>query len=124
MGNIFNGLGDIPKDKINSKGEVLKAYEECHAKLLRDYNDEIIEITEKLSELRKERLEFYESTLLQIKMRMEEEGVSEEAITEWLERLINNMENSFRVSENIIKSFWVDLKEEFSAKLASEIERM
>ena len=45
MGNIFTGLGDIPENKTNTNAEILKAYEECHAKLLRDYNDEIVEIT-------------------------------------------------------------------------------
>lgn len=124
MGNIFTGLGDIPENKINSNAEVLKAYEECHAKLLRDYNSEISEIINMLSEIRRERMEFYEIRLPEIKKAMREDNVSDEAIDEWIEILKDNMENSLRMSEAVVKSFWIDTKKEFLGKLYDEIERV
>ena len=124
MGNIFKGLGDIPENKTNSNADIIKAYEECHAKLLRDYDHEIAEITKMLSDLRRERVDFYEKTMPQIKRKMKEDGASDEAIVEWISILKDNMENSFKMSEAIVKSFWIDSKEEFSAKLCAEIERV
>lgn len=124
MGNIFAGLGDVPDDKRNSKADILQAYEENHAKLLRDYNNEIAEMEKLLNNLRNERIEFYQETLPRIRAKMREDGASEAAIEEWIEILKDNIENSFSMSESIIKSFWIDTKEEFSRKINEIIERI
>ena len=121
---LFDALGDIPENKINANAEVLKAYEECHAKLLRDYHSEIIEITKLLNDIRKERIEFCNVILPKMKDEMRKDGAAEESINEWVDIISENMENSFRMSEMIIKSFWVDTKEEFANKLSSQLERV
>ena len=95
--------------------KALFEYERHYLSLLRDYQQEIDFINNKLKEYREEQLAFFDEKLPSIKKKLENENIDSEVINAWIMQLVSNMNRSFSVSEKLITEFQTKKLDEFRA---------
>ena len=113
MGDIF-GPNHINFDGDSHQRTAER--ERFYMKLVHDYKEEIKFLSDTLEKTRKERTEFFEKTLPEITMSIEENGVSKDISEEWLRALEENMRNSFNMSDELIRHYFTKNLEEFTNK--------
>lgn len=121
-------MADIFRQKANPEkrlpsADILLEYTRVYNRIVRDYKEEIQLINSMLEKLRQERETFYLEKIHQIRESMETDEVSPEIREQWLIRLTDNMEQSFRMSELLIGQYATDNIEEFQAKVQAAIDR-
>lgn len=125
MGDLFGEYTCVPNEYKRSNLEAIAQYEEHYMKLVRNYKGEIQAIETMMENLRKERQTFYQSTLPAIEKQIQEDGVlSEEAKHLWITELRLNMENSFRISEDLISHYITSNLAEFKQKLTEAVDKV
>lgn len=125
MGDLFSQYAPVNPEYKNEKLDTLIAYEEHYMKLLRNFKAEIAEIENMMSQLRKERTDFYSSKLPEIeKSIMDDDVLSEEAKQKWIIELKSNVEKSFSISESLISHYVTSNLEEFKCKMQSMIDKV
>lgn len=125
MGKIFGSRTPVAKDYQRQDCETLCQYEEHYMRLLRHYADEIKEIQSMMEGLRKERDRFYREILPETERQIQADNIlSAEAKAQWIEELRANMENSFRISEELVSHYVTSNLNEFKDKLKKAVERV
>lgn len=125
MGDLFGQYTRVPDEYEKSNLEAITQYEEHYMMLIRNYKGEIQAIEAMMQELRKERQTFYKSTLPEIETQIrEDEVLSEDAKRLWIQELRTNVENSFRISEDLISHYVTSNLEEFKRKLMEAIDKV
>ena len=125
MGDLFGAFTPINPNYQDEKLDQLIAYEEHYMKLIRNYQVEIKEIEEMMSQIRQERELFYSTTLPEIEKTIDNDNVlSKDAKVNWISELRSNMEKSFSISESLISHYVTSNLEEFKIKMKSEIEKV
>ena len=121
-------MADIFRQKANPEkslpsADILLECIKVYNRLVRDYKEEIQLIYNMLEKLRQERETFYLEKRHQIEESMIKDEVSPEIRKQWIERLTENMEQSFHMSELLIGQYATDNIEEFQAKIQEAIDR-
>lgn len=125
MGELFGQYTKVPTEYQRSDLEAICQYEEHYMRLLRNYAGEIREIESMMESLRKEREKFYRKTLPETERQIQADKVlSAEAKVQWIEEFRANMENSFRISEELISHYVTANLKEFKKKLEDAVERV
>lgn len=94
-------------------------------RLLRNYAGEIREIQSMMESLRKERETFYQEILPETERQIQADAIlSAEAKAQWIGEFRANMENSFRISEELIAHYVTANLKEFKDMLKKAIDRV
>ena len=117
----FDEYRNVPSGKKLNRPEALIAYEKSYMELLKRYKNEIHEIESMMCALREERTCFYMKQLPAIEKAMEMDGVSPEIRSQWLVELQENVEKSFKISEELIQHYVTRNLAEFKDALQQEI---
>ncbi len=105
----------------NGKVEVIFEYVKCYHKILREYMPEIKAIEEMLEKLRQEEDKFW-MDFHDIEQAMKNDDVlSGETKEKWLKQYQNNMTESFRMSESLIRHYISCNLEEFEKALKEAV---
>ena len=125
MGELFGQYTKVAEEYQRQDLETLCQYEEHYMRLLRNYAGEIREIQAMIESLRKEREDFYREILPETERQIQaDEILSAEAKVQWIEEFRANMENSFRISEELISHYVTANLKEFKDKLKKAINRV
>lgn len=125
MGELFGQYTKVAEEYQRQDLETLCQYEEHYMRLLRNYAGEIREIQAMIESLRKERENFYREILPETERQIQaDEILSAEAKVQWIEEFRANMENSFRISEELISHYVTANLKEFKDKLKKAINRV
>lgn len=125
MGSLFGAFQDVEAENKQKNFENVAAYEAHYMRLLKKYSPEIQMIEEMMENLRRERKNFYQKDLPEIKLSMEEDNIlSDDNKAEWLSQLQENMEHSFQISESLIQHYITKNLEEFKKALKDEMNRV
>lgn len=125
MGELFSQYTKVAEEYQRQDLETLCQYEEHYMRLLRNYAGEIREIQAMIESLRKEREDFYREILPETERQIQADGIlSAEAKVQWIEEFRANMENSFRISEELISHYVTANLKEFKDKLKKAINRV
>ena len=89
----------------NDKAESYIQYLDACGQLLTKYKKDIECVEKMRSQLRNERIHFFEVELVKVRKILEEEGIPKELAIEWLKEINNNFNDSFLASEQILKDF-------------------
>lgn len=117
MGSLMGAYKKTSPEKKLDSAEKIMAYEEHYMKLLRRYKDEIDHIEMMMKELREERTDFYLNKLPLIRQELEKDDVSSANSAEWIEQVQENIERSFRISEQLIDHYVTKNLDEFKQAL-------
>lgn len=93
-------------------------------KLISKHKDEITFIASLAEKLRQERLKFFKEDLPAISAQLEKDGVDGNIRQEWLNRLEQDMSNSFHMSDNVLKEFITKRAEEFNMDIQRRIQEI
>lgn len=121
MGSLMGAYHKIPPEKSFDKAETILAYEESYMKLLKRYKDEIDHIEMMMKELREERTDFYLNKLPAIRQELENDDVSIENRSKWIEEVQANVERSFKISEQLIDHYVTKNLDEFKQALQQNL---
>lgn len=121
MGSLMSAYKKIPPEKRFDKAETIMAYEESYMKLLKRYKDEIDHIEMLMKELREERTDFYLNKLPAIRKELENDDVSIENQSKWIEEVQANVERSFKISEQLIDHYVTKNLDEFKQALQQNL---
>lgn len=124
MANELDVFDRLSVTKRIPKADDLTAYYQFYMKLCQDYREDIDHIYALLKELREERTDFFENKIKLIRHSLAEEKVSPEAIDNWTEKLKNDMERSFDVSESFVRDFLVKKHDEFKKELEKRMNQV
>lgn len=115
--NCFDEFKDDISPKRKEPGiQALYEYEKHYLEMLKKYSNEIQFIEGMLRDFRKEQEQFYGKALPDIKDKLDhDEGIDEEMKKVWLNRLSENMERSFALSEQLINHYTTKKLDEFKA---------
>lgn len=119
----FGAFKTAPKVK-DDKIQALYEYEEHYLKLISKHKDEITFIASLAEKLRQERLKFFKEDLPAISSQLEKDGVDGNIRQEWLNRLEQDMSNSFHMSDNVLKEFITKRAEEFNMDIQRRIQEI
>lgn len=118
MGDIFSTYNDLSVPENATKADLLFLAEKHYNQLIRDFHDEIDFIEGKLESIRQEQIQFYVKTLPSIsKMLHENNSIPQDRVQEWLDVLIEEMESSFKMSDELVRHYYTDNLNEFKRKL-------
>lgn len=115
MSSLWTSFKDTNIEKLDDSVQNLMECENQYCKLLREYEPEIDFILQKMKELREEELQFY-GKIHEIEKTMVNDDVDESARKMWLADLQNSMNLSFKMSNNLIKDFYVKKLDEFKTR--------
>ena len=121
MPNELEVFEALNVDNRIPKADALEAYYKIHGALCREYHEEIDYVLRQLEDIRKERLEFTEKRIPQIRKNLAEQMVSKEAIDDWCNRLKADMEHRFAVSEEFLNNFIIAKSKEFERELQTRL---
>lgn len=125
MGALFGQYTKVAEEYRRSDLEAICQYEEHYMRLLQKYAGEIKNIQLMMESLRKEREEFYRKTLPETERQIQADKIlSAEAKVQWIREFRANMENSFRISEELISHYVTANLKEFKKKLEDAIDRV
>ena len=110
MPNELEVFEALNVDNRIPKADALEAYYKIHGALCREYHEEIDYVLRQLEDIRKERLEFTEKRIPQIRKNLAEQMVSKEAI-----------DDSFAVSEEFLNNFIIAKSKEFERELQTRL---
>lgn len=120
--NCWSIFGDAPQKKEESL-QALFDYEQHYMELVKKHSPEITMIATMLEDLRKEQTEFYMHTLSEIKEKLKQDpAISNEMRELWLNRLMDNMNRSFELSEKLLTNYMTKKVEEFKIAAAKKLE--
>lgn len=112
--NCFREFDDGNPGKKDPSIHVLFEYEKHYMELVREYSNEIKFIADMLAALRTEQTEFYEKTLPKISRSMTEDQSVDDGMKKiWLNRLSQNLDRSFLISEKLINDYATKSVDEF-----------
>ena len=118
MGDIFSTYNDLSVPENATKADLLFLAEKHYNQLIRDFHDEIDFIERKLESIRQEQIQFYTQTLPSIsKMLQENNSIPQDRVQVWLDVLIEEMESSFKMSDELVRHYYTDNLNEFKSKL-------
>lgn len=115
--NAFEEFESISNNRRNITGDILVAYEKHYMELLKKYLPEINEINSMLETVRKDRQKFYTQDLPSIIKTLDSQNINDTEKKIWLEELRKNLENSFRMSENLISHYVTKNLDDFETEL-------
>lgn len=125
MGDLFGQYTKVPPEYQQDNLETLCQYEEHYMRLVRNYAGEIREIQTMMENLRKERERFYRKILPETERKIQaDEVLSPEAKKQWIEEFRTNMENSFRISEELISHYVTSNLNEFKDKMKKIVDKV
>lgn len=125
MGELFGQYTRVAEECRRQDLETLCQYEEHYMRLLQKYAGDIREIESMMESLRKEREDFYRKTLPETKRQIQaDEILSDGAKAQWIEEFRANMENSLRISEELISHYVTANLKEFEDMLKKAIDRV
>lgn len=125
MGELFGQYTKVAEEYQRSDLEALCQYEEHYMRLVRNYAAEIQTIQSMMESLRREREEFYQKTLPETERQIQGDNVlSAEAKAEWIGEFRANMENSFRISEELISHYVTANLKEFKQLLQNAVDKV
>lgn len=124
MPNELEVFDSLSVNKKIPEADDLMAYYKIHSELCRQYQTEIEHIYRLLKELRDERLDFLENKVTKIRHTLEIEKIDSKAIEVWISQLKDDMDRSFRTSEEFLNNFIVAKTAEFEAKLKERLEKI
>lgn len=118
MGDIFSSYNNLSVPENATKAELLFMAEKHYNQLIRDFRDEIDFIEGKLESIRQEQIQFYTQTLPEIAgMLRENNSIPQDRVQEWLNVLIEEMGNSFKMSDELVRHYYTENLNEFKSKL-------
>ncbi len=114
MGDLFEKFSANAEvsDKHQTINEMAKC-EKAYGELIREYKDEFDYVQNSLKELREEERKFYKEDLPEIIDVLKADDVREEARQVWVDELKENMEKSFKMSEELLNSLAIKQMKEF-----------
>lgn len=125
MGELFGQYTKVAEEYQRQDAEALYQYEEHYMRLLRNYAGEIRDIQSMMESLRKERENFYREILPETERQIQADSIlSAEAKTQWIGEFRANMENSFRISEELISHYVTANQKEFKDMLKKAFDRV
>lgn len=125
MGDIFSPYNNLSVPENATKAELLFMAEKHYNQLIRDFRDEIDFIEGKLESIRQEQIQFYTQTLPGIAgMLRENNSIPQDRVQEWLDILIEEMERSFKMSDELVRHYYTDNLNEFKSKLNDLIDKV
>jgi len=101
----------------NDNAESYVQYLEVCCQLIAKYKQDIEFVEKMQANLRNEKINFLKTELPKIKNILEEEGIPNEQVSEWINEVKNNQDKSFAASEQILKEFSLSSIEEMKHKL-------
>lgn len=123
--NCFSEFDDVSPRKQEPSVQVLYEYEKHYMELVKKYGPEISRIEEMLEDLRSEQEQFYSKKLPEIISTLKKNGgVDEEIQRKWIERLSNNMERSFSLSETLITDYATKKIDEFKKAVEEKLKEI
>ncbi len=118
MGDIFSQCNDFSVPENATKAELLFKAEKHYHQLIHDFRDEIEFIEGKLEAIRQEQKQFYTQTLPKItEMLRENNLIPPNRAQEWLDILVEEMESSLKMSDELVRHYYTDNLNEFKSKL-------
>ncbi len=125
MGELFGQYTKVAEEYQRQDAEAICQYEEHYMRLLRNYAGEIRDIQSMMESLRKERENFYRKILPETERQIQADNIlSAEAKAQWIGEFRANMENSFRISEELISHYVTANQKEFKDMLKKAIDRV
>ena len=125
MGELFGQYTKVAEEYQRQDLEALCQYEEHYMRLLRNYAGEIRDIQSMMESLRKERENFYREILTETERQIQADNIlSAEAKAQWIGEFRANMENSFRISEELISHYVTANQKEFKDMLKKAVDRV
>lgn len=120
-GNAFEVFNDaLPKDGQPS-AKLLFDYEKHYMQLLTTHKSDIEFIATLLKELRSEQNESTER-IIELDKKLDEQGVDEDVKNIWLKHLVENLNRSFQLSNELISHYMIMDDETFKAELKKRIQ--
>ncbi len=125
MGELFGQYTKVAEEYQRQDAEAICQYEEHYMRLLRNYAGEIRDIQSMMESLRKERENFYREILPETERQIQADNIlSAEAKAQWIGEFRANMENSFRISEELISHYVTANQKEFKDMLKKAVDRV
>lgn len=125
MGELFGQYTKVAEEYQRQDAEAICQYEEHYMRLLRNYAGEIRDIQSMMESLRKERENFYREILPETERQIQADNIlSAEAKAQWIGEFRANMENSFRISEELISHYVTANQKEFKDMLKKAFDRV
>ncbi len=123
--NISRDCFDVFSPKIKEPTiQALYEYEKHYMELVKKYGPEINMIADMLSSFRREQETFYNETLPQIVSKLNKEpGIDSEMRKIWINRLTDNMDRSFCLSETLITDYVTKSIEEFKRTVNEQLQK-
>ena len=123
--NCFDVFGGASPRKKETSIQVLYDYEKHYMELVRKYSPEISMIADMLRDFRNEQKRFYEEELPEISAKLNQDvGIDDEMRKIWLNRLMTNMDSSFRLSETLINDYVTKSVAEFKAAVNTRLQKL
>lgn len=123
MSKAFDVFSGFTKEN-DVKIQAIYESQEHYFKLLKKYKDEIAFIENMLEGYRQERKEFMLNELPAISVKLKEEGVADDIRVDWLSKLEKDMENSFALSELVLREFVGKKIEDFNEIIQRRIQEI
>ena len=118
--DVFNGINvekRVPEyDKITD-------YCRYYMGLCHEYKNDIEYIYNKLETLRRERLEFIEVKIPEIKEKLRQQHISEDSINDWANKIFDDTMRSLDISESLLNAFYVKKLDEFKKSLEDNLHK-
>lgn len=114
MGDLFEKFG--ANAEVSNRNQTINELAKCekaYGELIREYKDEFDYVQNSLKELREEERKFYKEDLPEIIDVLKADDVREEARQVWVDELKENMEKSFKMSEELLNSLAIKQMKEF-----------
>lgn len=115
----FDKFGTTNPNSKDPSLNLLFEYEKHYLALLKNHIPEIDFIDRKLKEFRQEQQDFFSSTLPNISKKLDAEAIDPNMKSLFLQRLANNMDRSFALSESLLYDYSIKKLDEFK-KLTEE----
>ncbi len=117
MSDLMGGFGKKSSSSKSNPADLLITYEEGLLRLQRVYRADLEALEKAMQGLRKEREEFYLTTLPKIRQEMMIDEVLPEIREEWLRTVQKNIESSFSISEKMIAHYMTRNLKQFETQL-------
>ena len=123
--NCFNEFDDVSPKRKEPSIQVLYDYEKHYMELVRKFGSEISMINNMLKDFREEQKQFYNEVLPKIIDKLnQDKGIDDKMKKLWLERLTNNMDRSFGLSETLINDYATKSIDDFKMAVEKKLQKL
>ena len=122
MDAAYKGMNEGHIYGVIPEADDLEKYYRQYAEILKKYEKEICYISDKLEEIRKERVSFVEDKLPEIKQTLKKQVIDDKQIHDWTDQLFHDYMHSLDISEALLNSFYVKELAEFKVELKQKLQ--